>query len=68
MKKKERGKEKKSTWLGWAGLGWAGRGGAGQEATERPSDCATARTECEKQSGEKDRSYGVDFTPSALYG
>jgi hypothetical protein len=62
-KRKRKRKEKHM-----ARLGWAGRGGAGQEATERPSDCATARTECEKQSGEKDRSYGVDFTPSALYG
>jgi len=41
MKEKRRGKEKKSTWLGWAGLGWAGQGGAGQEATERLRDCAS---------------------------
>jgi hypothetical protein len=61
-KKKRKRKEKHMARLGWAGLGRAGPG------RKRPSDFATARAECEKQSAEKDRSYGVGFTPSALYG
>jgi len=56
-KKKRKRKEKHMARLGRAGPG-----------RKRPSDCATARAECEKQSAEKDRSYGVGFTPSALYG
>jgi hypothetical protein len=62
-KKEERKKKGKRKEKHMARLCWAGQGGAGQEATAR-----TALAECEKQSAEKDRSYGVGFTPSALYG